>query len=198
MIHFCYVMLLPVLHFISRKTTYFFFKCLQFLRNLSLKKKYLLLFLKKLRLLQLKVCFPVEWKNLPFLSFCLCVLYCISHWFVLLLWILLFWFSDNVHYCMLYVLCSIYKNIISKYWISVMCYVFSILKQFFGNLDLEFCNIAFTMELGKHTFNIIIFQSAWSAEESHFWRKSTYYRRKNICCHSRGNPITWRYTINRQ
>lgn len=51
---------MPVLHFIGPKSKYLFFKCLGFLRNLFLKKKYLLLFLKKLRLLQLKVCFPAE------------------------------------------------------------------------------------------------------------------------------------------
>lgn len=41
-----------------------------------------------------------------------------------------------------------------------MYYELKTLKQFFGNLDLAFVNIAFTMELKKNTFNIIIFQSA--------------------------------------
>lgn len=125
MIHFCYVMLLPVLHFIGRKTKYFFLKCLQFLRNLSLKKKYLLLFLKKLRLLQLKVCFPVEWKSLPFLSFCLCVLYCISHWFVLLLWILLFWFSEwIITVCCMS--CAIFTKILFLNIESLLCVTCSV------------------------------------------------------------------------
>lgn len=69
------LMLLSVLHFVDPKTKYFFLKCLQFLGNLSLKRKYLPLLLKKLRLLQLKVCFPAEWKSKLFLRFCFYVLY---------------------------------------------------------------------------------------------------------------------------
>lgn len=127
--------------------------------------------------------------------FCI-FLYC--HWFVLPLWILLFWCSDSES--LQYVVCVVQylPNFTSKYWISVVYYVLSTLKQFFGNLDTVLCDIVFTMELERFTFNIVIFQSAWSAEESHFWRKSTHYRRKSICCHSRRNPTTWRYTINKQ
>lgn len=64
------------------------------------------------------------------------------------------------HYSVWYALHNRYKNIISKYSISAMCYELKTLKQFFGNLDLAFGNIALTMELEKNTFNIIIFKSA--------------------------------------